>query len=256
MNVALIREIETFAAHAWPAAEVMALDGWSVRFADGVTRRANSVWPNAAREGAISEGLLAQVETFYATRSLPARYQLCPVAQPAELDERLAARGYRVVARTAVQIAELSTILAQTKPLRTQPTFVVEVTEEFDADWFAAYMAVEHADDGQGPARQAILQRIGQPTGYAALRIDNELAAVGLGVLEGGWVGLFCMATAPAFRRRGAASALVRTLAIWAQLYDAAHAYLQVLEENTAALALYERLGFRTLYHYHYREQV
>jgi ribosomal protein S18 acetylase RimI-like enzyme len=38
-------------------------------------------------------------------------------------------------------------------------------------------------------------------------------------------------------------------------LYDARRAYLQVMDQNAAAQALYARVGFETLYHYHYREK-
>jgi ribosomal protein S18 acetylase RimI-like enzyme len=43
-------------------------------------------------------------------------------------------------------------------------------------------------------------------------------------------------------------------LAQWGQIYQARQLYLQVMADNAPALALYERLGFETLYHYHYRE--
>jgi len=63
------------------------------------------------------------------------------------------------------------------------------------------------------------------------------------------------MGTSPLFRRRGAARAILRTLTIWAQMQGASHAYLQVMESNTAARPLYRSTGFETLYHYHYREK-
>lgn len=255
MSLPLVRTLETLAAHAWPPVEAEALDGWWLRYSGGVTRRANSVWPNGSLSGPAVDPLLAQVESFYAEREQPARFQLSPAAEPADLDQRLAARGYRSVARTAVQVAELASILRQTVPLRLHPEFEVEVSEEFDEGWFAAYVAIEHGDDPQAVVRQSILRRIAPPSGYATLRIDGEAAAVGLGVVEGNWVGIFCMATAAAFRRRGAASAILRTLAIWAQLYEADYAYLQVMEGNMPAQKLYARAGFETVYHYHYREK-
>ena len=46
-----IQQVETLAANAWPAAEVQDLDGWRLRHTVGVTRRANSVWPNATEDG-------------------------------------------------------------------------------------------------------------------------------------------------------------------------------------------------------------
>jgi ribosomal protein S18 acetylase RimI-like enzyme len=254
-ELALILTLETLAANAWPAAESQTLDGWRLRATQGVTRRANSVWPNAteARMG-LAEKLLF-VEDFYRQRNQPVRYQICPAMQPMELDERLVEYGYAQVARTAVQVAELQNILRQTPPLRSQPSFVVEVSESFDEEWFAAYCAVEHADDPDNPVRRAILQRIAPTSGFVTLRIDDEVAAVGLGVVETPWLGIFCMATQARFRRRGAASAILRTLAIWAQMYEATHAYLQVMEENQAAQTLYSQVGFATLYHYHYREK-
>ena len=48
MSLDQVRELEELAANAWPAGEVEELDGWRLRFNAGVTRRANSVWPNAA----------------------------------------------------------------------------------------------------------------------------------------------------------------------------------------------------------------
>lgn len=250
-----IAQLETLAANAWPAAEVEALAGWRLRYTAGVTRRANSVWPNGAMGVmAVADKLLA-AEAFYQARTLPTRYQISPAAQPVDLDDQLAARGYVAVARTAVQIAPLTTILAQTSPLRHYPAFAIEVAEAFADDWFAAYVAFAEEDRAGFATRREILQRIGVATGFALLRIDDQPAAVGLGVVEAGWLGIFCMGTAPLFRRRGAARAILRTLAIWAQMQGAEHAYLQVMDQNSAARLLYAGIGFQTLYHYHYREQ-
>jgi ribosomal protein S18 acetylase RimI-like enzyme len=251
----LILALDEAAAHAWPAAETLSLDGWQLRYSAGVTRRANSVWPQRAVTGGELAQNVVQVEQFYTERGLPARYQISPASQPADLDDQLAARGYAAVARTAVQTAELSAILRQTRPLRTQPDFAVEVMEEFDPSWFAAFRRAEPGAATQDGVLIELFQRIQPNRAFALLRIDDEPAAVGMGVLAGAWLGIFCMATVAEFRRRGAASAVLRTLAIWAGLYDATDAYLQVMDENTAAQALYRRVGFQTLYQYHYREQ-
>jgi len=63
------------------------------------------------------------------------------------------------------------------------------------------------------------------------------------------------MATAAVYRRQGAARAVVRALAEWASEGGAHRVYLQVMRDNTAAWALYHRLGFQTLYGYHYRSR-
>lgn len=254
-NVLLqIQQLETLAANAWPAVEVAELAGWRLRHAAGVTRRANSVWPNGAVSDLALAEKVAAVEAFYCARHQPARYQISPAMQPADLDQYLAAHGYAAVARTAVQVAALTTILTNTPPLRLHPEFVIEVAEEFDEGWFAAYGDFAE-EDGGFATRREIIRRIPGLTGFALLRIDGQPAAVGLGVVEAGWLGVFCMGTAPTFRRRGAARAVLRTLAIWAQMQGAEAAYLQVMDSNAAARPLYAGAGFQTLYHYHYREQ-
>lgn len=250
-----IHQLETLAATAWPAAEVQELTGWRLRHTAGVTRRANSVWPNANEGDMALTTKVAAVERFYAERNLPARYQIAPCMQPSDLDSHLAERGYRTVARTAVQTTPLATILAKSPPLRQRPEFVIEVSETFDESWFQAYSIFAEEDANGLSTRRAILQRISAATGFAFLLIHDQPAAVGLGVVEADWLGIFCMGTAPAFRRQGAARAILRTLTLWAQLYGADRAYLQVMESNVAARPLYTSLGFETLYHYHYREQ-
>jgi ribosomal protein S18 acetylase RimI-like enzyme len=246
----LISHLEELAANAWPAEVVQVVDGWRLRFNRNVTRRANSVWPNQAGNDHTLEEKLALVEDFYARRGCPARYQICPAAQPANLDEILAARGYRSDAYTAVQIASLETVLARTA----SHPYPVIISETFDGRWFNAYCQAEQVSPQAAEGRRSILQRIEPRTGYALLQSEDQVLAVGLGVVERGWVGLFSFVTLPEFRRQGAATRVIHALAQWGQTHAASQIYLQVMANNAPALALYARLGFETLYYYHYRE--
>ena len=250
-DVALIRRLEEFAARAWPAERVEELDGWRLRANDGVTRRANSVLANASGDHLPVTEKLARVEQFYARERLPARYQLCPASLPAELDELLAARGYRSVAPTAVQVAPLAAVLAGT---RSGQADRVRVADRLEDGWFATYCRADGFRGAEAARRESILRRIARPTGYALLERDGDIAAVGLGVAEEDWIGLFCMATCPEFRRCGAATAVLHVLARWGERHGATGAYLQVMDDNAAARGLYARAGFTTLYSYHYRE--
>ena len=245
--------LEMLSANAWPAAEIELCGGWRLRSTQGVTRRANSVWPNHDDGALTLETKLAQVEAFYAARNRPAIYQICDAMQPAQLDAVLAARGYGFEAPTFVQTTSLATLLERLPSLRHYPHFEVEVSEEFDAQWFAFYCQSEEVSAAAAPVRRAILERIAALHGFVTLYAGGAPAAVGLGVVEAGWLGIFSMATLPAFRRRGAARAILRTLAVWAQLYDATAVYLQVMENNRSAQQLYASAGFTTAYRYHYR---
>lgn len=259
-----ILHIETLALHAWPAAEIVDLDGWRLRSTAGVTRRANSVWPNewrvASGDGAggrsQTEGLdgrLAAVEAYYARRGLPAVFQISPAAQPEALDNVLAARGYASHAPTFVQTTTVAAMLDVLTPTGGAPAFEIAVAERCGDAWFDLYCAAEAVTGQAAAVRRAILDRIAPASAFALLHVDGTPVAVGHGVVEAGWLGIYSMATAPAFRRRGAARAILRALATWAAGQGAEQAYLQVMEHNHAAQALYATAGFVTTYGYHYR---
>ncbi|MCK6624772.1 MAG: GNAT family N-acetyltransferase [Anaerolineae bacterium] len=250
-QVQLIQLLEELTANAWPAEVVQHVDGWRLRFNGNVTRRANSVYASQAGENLSLEEKLTIVEEFYRRRNCPPRFHICPAAQPAHLDEFLAGRGYRPDARTAIQLAPLETVLARAK---TNPNYTVTIGDTFDSSWFEVFCYGEHVKPHTAEVRRGILQRIGPRAGFATVYLGHQPVAVGLGVVERGWLGLFSLVTQPEYRRQGAATVLIHALACWGQTHQANQVYLQVMADNAPALALYARLGFETLYHYHYRE--
>ena len=244
-EIALIEEL---AANAVPAAVAQELDGWRLRFNDGVTRRANSVLAARHPPDAPPEPKLALAEAFYRRRGAVCRFQLCPASQPAGLDAALEARGYSTSAPTLVQTAPLEQLLGAS-------TGAAQLSEQFDEAWLAAYVAGEGETRPEKiMARRGLLQRVGPPAGFAGTSADGKLVAVAFGVVERGWLGIFSVATSPAYRGQGLAAATVGDLARWAQGHGATRAYLQVMSANPSALRLYGRLGFTTLYPYWYRE--
>jgi ribosomal protein S18 acetylase RimI-like enzyme len=245
----LVRAVEGLAFRAWPAAVVEPLDGWLLRCNEGVTRRANSVWPNHAHGRLSLAEKLTRVEDYYFGRGLPALYAISPAADPADLDALLAARGYRRTAPTLVQTAGMDVVLAHTDP----GPHSLAVAERMQDAWMAAYAEAEEMSEAEARGRRAILERVAGKAGYALVSDGTRVRAVGLGVVEAGWLGIFSMSTQPAFRRRGAATALLHGLAAWGRGRGASQVYLQVMEDNPAAQAVYERAAFTTRYGYHYR---
>lgn len=246
----LIQRIEHLAFRAWPATEVEEYDGWQARFAHGVTHRANSVWPNGSGEVESLDAKLAWAEAFYAARGRPAIFQMCPASQPPNLDSVLDARGYTASRETEVQLASTAEVLAGVGESR----FSVTMGEMCDDRWLAAYRELEGIGAADAERRAQIMRRISPSTAYAIAWSGITACAVGSAVCDGGWVGVFNMTTAPAFRRQGAARAVLSALARWAA-DDAVGVYLQVMRNNVPALALYGKLGFKTLYRYHYRSK-
>jgi GNAT superfamily N-acetyltransferase len=104
--------------------------------------------------------------------------------------------------------------------------------------------------------RAAHLERLsGTPLAMRAITasIEERVVAAGQAAIDGGLVGIYDMTTAAAWRRRGLASLIVESLLAWAARQHATHAFLQVNDDNTPALAVYRRYGFSTVYKYHYR---
>lgn len=245
-EIALIEEL---AANAVPAALAQDVDGWRLRFNMGATRRANSVLASRAGGWLGLGERIALAEAFYARRGLPCRFQICPASRPEGLAETLLARGYRGVPGAYVQVGPLG-------PLRAGASGQARVAEPFDEAWLAAYVAGEgDLSPAKVAARREMLQRIPAPTGFAAVEVGGQIAAVALGVVERGWLGMFNVATRPDFRRRGLAQAALGDLAAWAAGHGATRGYLQVFPLNAPALGLYAGLGFRTLYEYTYYER-
>lgn len=235
------QSLEAAAWAAWPALEEHEHAGWRLRTARGYTRRANSANAGPAAQ-ALSNADLDTLEAHFRNRGLPVIFRLTePGPQPA-LDEQLAQRGY----------ARHDPSWVLWKPL-VPPTLPTPAPALWP--WPAWLAAFQHLSGKQGPDQAthlAMLQAIQGPCAPAVWPAENPRCC-GLAVLHQGWAGLFDIATHPAVRRQGLARALCGQLLDWAATQGAHHAYLQVLEANTAARALYAQLGFVPAYRYWYR---
>lgn len=250
----LARHVDKLAVNGCPAAVVYHYEGWLLRFHWGVSRRANSVWPNAQDEAELTQGIDAKItaaEDFYVRWGARTRFQISELCLPGDLDQRLERRNYTATTPTEVQAAEVRAALEESA---NSPRFGIELSPDVTEPWLAAYVEAERLHHEPAGVRRRLLDGIAPETTFALLSIDGQPAATGLGVLDRGWVGVFGIATVPQFRRRGAATAIVRSIAEWGEQRGAENLYLQVADDNTPARALYDKLGFETLYRYHYRE--
>lgn len=239
-------EIETAVLQSWPAAEVVALDGWLLRCDQGVTGRANSVWPNGNDGRFPLTAKIEQAAAFYRRHNQPVRYQLGPAAQPAHLDDVLAELGYEYYSPTHVQTAVLT-------PSPLTPKHPVALDAMPAAEWLSCNQRVGGYDGFTLSVRTAIMTRIVAPKAFATVMMNGRVAGIGLGVCANGWLGIFNMHTDPACRRQGVATVILTALANWATEQAIHRAYLQVVTQNEGAIALYGRYGFTTAYTYHYR---
>lgn len=86
--------------------------------------------------------------------------------------------------------------------------------------------------------------------GHVVARIGD--VASGYAGTDGDWLGFGGLWVDPGARRQGLAFAIIGAFLDWGAAQGATTAYLQVLADNTAALRLYDRLGFREHHRYRY----
>jgi GNAT superfamily N-acetyltransferase len=233
--------LEEAAMNAWPALETYLLDGWVLRFANGYTKRANSVNPTYPSESDDLDAKIAACEAIYGHRGLPTIFRLTSFGAPPSLDETLAGRGYRVLDPTLVMARDCSEPGAP--PLRTHAL----------EEWLAIYSRFAGvALDAHGN-HAAMLAKIPGTPSFATLESDGRPVAAGLLVPDAECAGLFDIVCDPALLRQGNGRRLTQGLLTLAARSGAVSAYLQVTETNLPARHLYESLGFAPRYRYWYR---
>jgi ribosomal protein S18 acetylase RimI-like enzyme len=240
----VIRAVEELAMNAWPSLQTMLYDGWVLRFSDGYTKRANSVHPLYSSSLDVEEKVQA-CEEIYQNKGLDIVFKMTASAQPDNLEQVLAAKGYKADSRTSVQVAELGGV-------DQAPAQTALLTEDLH-EWLPAYCKLSHISGRRELTLAQLLHNIVPALYLASIRHQGQVVACGMGVLQGQFVGLFDIVTDAYFRRQGFGKQLVLNILAWGKRNGAHMAYLQVMLNNEPALCLYSGLGFKEIYTYWYR---
>ena len=234
---------------AWPAPERDDMGEWVLRAADGVTQRANSVWP---REGVPDiQAAVRGAALWYRKRRLPLILQVTDTPANAALNSVLDAQGFTRQSETLVMCRDTGSDAASHSGFQGP----VEVAEHPSAEWLDLWWGV----DGRGGQEELDTARrilTGCPALYALVRSDDGVpAAVGRLALVDGHAGIYCMATRPELRRRGFAGQVLRSLMGRAAAAGTDRLWLLVTASNRGARELYTRAGFQEVGRYHYRQE-
>jgi len=242
---ALRNRIEEVARASWPALEQHWRDGWLLRFANGYSRRSNSVYPLSSPPGDLPSRVRDCEQTFR-REGLAPTFRMTGFQGPADLDALLAQRGYERVTPTFVLHRPL--IDWERVPLEH-----VEMHELSIDDWIATFAALNGTPQLRTEAHRAILAATPRPLCLAVAGPGGRSVACGMAVLTSGFCGIFDVLTDPHERNQGFGTAQVQGLLNWARSQGATDAYLQVLQANRPALRLYEKLAFEVCHEYWYR---
>ncbi|MFN8379744.1 MAG: GNAT family N-acetyltransferase [Anaerolineae bacterium] len=239
--------LEELSLNAYPGVSQLHYDGWALQVSPGRWRRANSVQILGPSSRPLDEKI-NYCEAFYTARGKRTIFKLTRESAP-ELEPLLEARGYERDADTSVQIRALEAA----EPFAAYPDVTVQL--DLTDDYAEAFYSIHDFDAATHAPWQAIQRNILPRTGYFGLWSDGEIVASAIGVVERGWLGVFGVGTLSTVQRRGYALRIMRAMMAWGIEQNASYSYLQVMRNNPAALALYERLGYHEFYGYWYRQK-
>lgn len=234
--------LERAAARAWPATvELRTPDGWLLRATPGLDRGRSNHALTPCREVPVGEiaPALERVKEFAREHSMRAGIQVSPLAVHDRLQRELDALGW------ATRWPALVLAGPAGGPSPSDDRLGVLAADHAADAWLSTWARCEPERDVEAHAA----------TVFALLRGRATFAwvpdvAVAIGVEDRELLGLYCVAVAADHRREGIGTLLVRHLL---SASTASTAYLQVEEDNAAAIAMYERLGFREAYRYCHR---
>ena len=241
-----VQTLEELSLNALPCLQQILDDGWILRFANGYTKRANSIAPlYPSLQDAIAK--IERCAKIYRSFDLKPIFRLANTSQNQALDRTLEKLGYVKQDSVSVQVKTINGTEIQNNQLF--PTIAYELTEE----WLDHYVHAVNLPIQHWQTLSTMLEIIPNSTCYAWLKDRPRFCSCGLGVLERDYLGLFFIATALKQRGKGYAQQLIVAMLDWGKHHGATHAYVQVETKNEAGLNLYRKLGFVEAYQYFYR---
>ena len=241
-----IRTIEEISLNALPCLQQILYDGWVLRFAEGYTKRANSIAPLYPSSQDLSQKI-RRCEEIYRRFKLKPIFRLTDTSETEALDETLEQLGYLKQDSVSVRVKNITDNDISNNSLF--PTIAYELSEE----WLDHYVHAIALPMRHWNTLSTMLEIIPNPTCYAWLKDRHRFCSCGLGVLDNNYLGLFFVVTARKQRGKGYASQLISAILDWGKHNGATQAYIQVETENQAGINLYNKLGFAEVYQYFYR---
>lgn len=122
--------IEELTLNHWQSLQTLLYDGWILRFAEGHTKRANSVNPIYPSKQSVEEKI-TQCEQLYSNQNLPTVFKITPFICPDDLDSTLEKKGYSIIEPSLVQTVDLTYLK---KPILQNVLIKTEMSEAWLED--------------------------------------------------------------------------------------------------------------------------
>lgn len=230
-----IIELEKLSDLTWPAQETVEYGKWRLRISDGISMRANSVLPVGEPPIDLASAV-DEVTNIYRKNKLKPTFSI-PLPIFDELDRYLEQRGWNIKIDANFLIRDIGAI-----EVSSNPQFSIEILDHPSKGWLEV---------NSDQSLEKIMRRY--PARYGAVKIGEQVIAVGRIATLGSWSIVTRLFVNPSFRGKGVAKILMNNLLSAAVSDGATKVALQVDNENGAALALYQSMGFTTHHKFVYR---
>ncbi|ARE40314.1 Histone acetyltransferase HPA2 [Rhodovulum sp. P5] len=221
----------------WPPAARWRHGPWCIRDGQGGGKRVSAT----TAEADVADVDVPAAEVAMAALGQPCLFMLRE--GESGLDATLAVRGYEVVDPVLLLSAPIGGVAAPPPP----PVSAFTVWQPL------AIMEELWAENGIGPARRAVMERVTGPKTAVLGRQSDRAAGVAFAAVHEDMCFVHAMAVSPEHRRKGTARNMMHAAAIWGQAEGAETLVVLVTEANTGAHALYSSLGMTPAARYHYR---
>ena len=230
-----IIELEKLSDLTWPAQEIVEYGKWRLRISDGFSMRANSVLPIGEPPIDLASAV-DEITHIYREKKLKPTFSI-PLPIFDELDRYLEQHGWNIKIDANFLIKDIGAI-----EVSSDPQFSIEILDYPSEEWL---------ETNSDQPLEKIMRRY--PARYGAIKIGEQIIAVGRIATLGSWSIVTRLFVNPSFRGKGVAKNLMNNLLSAAVSDGATKVALQVDNENGAALALYQSMGFTTHHKFVYR---
>ncbi len=256
LNIKEFKKLQEILMNSWPAEHYYFLNGWVLRFTDGVTSRANSVFPiNYTGDINRLDRDIKFVEKAYQTYYLPAIFTIPEYFEPNGLDVKLLESGYHQVGCiTHTMIASIQELRNELINDDFSYIFYSERVNKL-SNFLAKYSKRHHHDQ---KVLEALTYRIIIPQKcFIVAEYEKKVVGTLMGILDPhGFLYLADLLVDPDVRgQKIATSMFFKIMNEWGIPNGVKTIWLQVEIENKEAMNLYKKLGFKKAYSYYYLEK-
>lgn len=236
-----------------PSTETIVDGHWIVRLTkDHPSRRLNSLTVLSPADHQNFQQRLDRVFDAFSQHDQSPCVRWTPL-MPFAMDAHLSKLGWSREAETLVMAADLQDLRASF--LDRPPVFGGSVSDCTLSDWIEVYCDLGGIEAKAAERlRTSFQQSTSELCCLLATSGDGNPMAVAMAAIENNLIGFFELFTKPGTRRQGCATALIREALLYADRQGVKTSWLQVMSSTRNALRLYEKIGYDTVYSYHYRK--